>query len=1250
MSTKKVFSAVPTELDFPRYEAEILRLWKEKEIFEKSIQQREGGESFVFYEGPPTANGVPHNGHVLTRVSKDIFPRFQAMRGKHVLRKGGWDTHGLPVEVEVEKSLRIHGKEAIQEYGVRPFVRRCIESVFKYTTEWEKLTEKLGFWVSLPDAYVTYHKSYVESVWWSLSELFKKGLLYQGHKVIWWWAQGGTALSSAEVGQGYKTVKDPSVYCLFPLVEEPDTALVVWTTTPWTLPSNGYAAVKEEFDYVVVTLGEELPQKGKKKGKAPAPREKPELSCSKLIIAEGLRETISQKLGFELVVEKTLKGSDLVGKRYEPPFDFFYKDLGQATVALKDGSDDALWWRVLAEDFVTLDSGTGIVHIAPAFGEDDHNAHKRQLERYASPQVDLICAIKSDGTFKPDVEGYAGLWVKDADPKLIEALKETNVLLHSDIYEHEYPFCWRAMDDPLIQLARPGWFVRTTRLIEDAKANNRAINWLPEHIKTGRFGDFLENNVDWALSRERFWGTPLNVWQCSECEHMHAPSSVAEIEELNPNAFDHWHEDKKQNPDLNDHLMVHKPWIDAVTLPCEKCGGDMKRVPEVIDCWYDSGSMPFAQWGFPHVEGSAERFDGSFPADFISEAIDQTRGWFYTLLMISTLVFDEKSQERFGLSRVREFPHPYKTCIVLGHVSDKDGKKESKSKGNYTPPDIILDRVKMDFAVMDQAKGKKPKAGQLMIALDDLEGMDLKEGASVSVFHPERPDAARTMTLHAFPEKSKIEEKDKFPRRIVLMADEDRAALGLKLCAKGLEARPVEVPDYPAEERLSIFDPNTSSPGADAFRWFFFASGPPWNNTRHSLRNVRLLQKDFHVKLRNVYSFFTIYANIDGWSPSDAAHAGRPVTERSVLDRWLISELALTTRMVADSLEGFQVYDAAVRLIELAESLSNWYVRRSRSRFWAKGLEQDKCDAYATLYEALVTLSKLIAPFIPFFADEMYQNLVFGAGVDGAKESVHLEDFPQVNEAAIDEALAAEMAAVREIVSLGLAVRTSNKLKVRQPLSRADVVFNDRAMMDRISSYEPLILEELNVHELHKMHPGHEEGAVSFKVAPNFRALGPRLGKRVQEVKQALGKADGNALFSEFSTTGKLTIQLDDGPLELSGEEVQVSVSAAEGFAALTGKVGVVVIHTTLTEKLIDEGYLREVVSRVQAARKDAQLEFTDRITLQLGGSERLRRIAEANAEHIKRECLATELSVDGSVGEGQKVGEEELSIALTRS
>jgi isoleucyl-tRNA synthetase len=1212
--TKPPFQTVPSELDFPKYEQSILDLWGARGIFEKALAAGSSSKKkYVFYEGPPTANGLPHNGHVLTRVMKDLFPRYHAMLGEQVLRKGGWDTHGLPVEVEVEKELRIHGKDAIEQFGVEPFVKRCIESVFRYTSEWERLTSRIGFWVSLDDAYVTYHKSYVESVWWALSELFNKGLLYQGHKVVWWWAQGGTALSAAEVGSGYKTVDDPSVYVAFPLLDEPDTALVVWTTTPWTLPSNSYAALRPNTNYDVVKVGAPVETKGKKPVRAL------ELGVTQLIVASGLRAALAEKLGHELTVVRTLTASDLAGKRYRPPFDYYSKSLGDSRVALKAGGDDALWWRIIVEDFVTLDTGTGIVHIAPAFGEDDHEAHRRQLARYGDPlSVELLCAVQPNGEFKPGFGPLSGRWVKSTDRDIIADLGQRKLLVFEELYRHEYPYCWRADQDPLIQLARPAWFIRTTARIEDALANNQAVNWLPDHIKDGRFGDFLKNNVDWALSRERFWGTPLNVWTCSaDPEHKHAPASISEIESRNPHAFAYFHEERRKNPELSPHLQVHKPWIDHVTFPCPTCAAEMRRVGEVIDGWFDSGCMPFAQWGFPHQAESKERFDAAFPADFISEAIDQTRGWFYSLLMVSSLIFDQETQKRMGLSRMRELPHPFQTCIVLGHVCDREGKKEAKSKGNYTPPDIILERVRMDFGVLTEALGQQAAPGEALIAREDLEGMDLEDGASVILYRPDRAEHTRPVKLRVL---------KKLPRRVLVVSAEDHAALGTVPIATGLGTMPAEVPRTAFEQRVTVEDPHTPAPGADAFRWFFYASSPPWSNTRHSLRNVRTLQKDFLIKIRNVYSFFTIYANIDGWSPANPAHAGRPPAERNLLDRWLYSELNLTVKNVRAALDAYLSYDAAMALVDLAESLSNWYVRRSRSRFWAAGLDEDKRDAFATLHEALSTLTLLIAPFVPFLSEEMYQNLQVSAGVPGHQDSVHLDRFPETNQSVIDQRLVEETRAVRDIVSLGLSVRTANKLKVRQPLQRVDVVFNDRDLLARLGEYKALIQEELNVHEVRFMFPGHEDGAVAFRIKPNFRALGPRLGKNVQAAKKFLENADGSALYADLSRSGKVVITIEGESYELGPEEIQVTAEAAPGFAAETGRIGVVVLHTTLTEALIDEGLVREVLSRVQAARKDLGLEFSARIKLWLDGSERLLRVMRNGEQHLAQESLASEV------------------------
>ncbi|MBL8717884.1 MAG: isoleucine--tRNA ligase [Myxococcales bacterium] len=1163
-----VFPKVDTSLRFPESEKAIIEFWRSERIFERTLERPAPNGPFVFFEGPPTANGTPHNGHVLTRVMKDLFPRYKTMRGYRVDRKAGWDTHGLPVEVEVEKELRIHGKAAIEEYGVEPFIRRCVDSVFRYTEEWRRLTERIAFWCDLDAAYVTYHKSYVESVWWALGQLLQKGLLYRGHKVVWWWAQGGTALSSGEVGQGYKQVDDPSCFVRFPLVDAPPgapagLALAAWTTTPWTLPSNMYAAVKAEAAYVAV-----------------------QTPSGPVLVAEALADEFAKKTKGERVAGFSVKGSALAGLRYQPPFDLYAEDHAGDRTA----KGEVKYWRVLVEDFVTLDSGTGIVHIAPAFGEDDNQAHKR-LERTFGEPLELFCAIEADGTFKADVPKWAGQWVKDADKGILDDLHQRGLLLLKELYRHDYPFCWRADDDPLIQFARPAWFIRTTAHKDDAIANNREVNWLPPHIKEGRFGDFLQNNVDWALSRERFWGTPLNVWVSEDDPtDMHAPTSVDEILKLNPHAFDHFHAAKKADPTLSDDLIVHKPWIDQVTFPSPKTGKTMRRVPEVIDCWFDSGCMPFAQWGFPHQQGSVERMRSQWPADFISEAIDQTRGWFYSLLMISTLVFDAKTRAEFGLDPTSK-AHPYKTCIVLGHVGDREGKKESKSKGNYTPPEVILDRVRMEFAVVDAAQsGVEVKPGECAVARDDLDGLDLQDGAKVDVYVGE--GAARSFVVRAH---------KKLPRRVVVLGDADRAAVGAELYPRGLDVKPVEVPRLPEKQRVYLEDPSTPAPGADAFRWFFYAASPPWTNTRHSLSNVRALQKDFAIKLRNVLSFFTIYANIDGFDPRVHRRAEVPA---SPLDRWLLSELALAVRDVTTHMDRYEVYESAQTLVALTESLSNWWLRRSRDRFWAAGTAEasaDKRDAYGTLHEALVTIAKVAAPFTPFLAEEAYRALVHEPG---APPSVHLCDFPTADVARIDEPLSREMADARAVVSLGLQVRTASKLKVRRPLATATVVMaKERAA--GLRAHLDVIKEELNVHVVELVAPDHAGDFVTFKLKPNFRSLGPRIGKEVQAVKKALETVDAGSLRAELVTNGKAIVPgvlIDGQPLEVTQEDVEVQVIAREGFAAAGDRVGVVVLDTRITPELEAEGIARELQNRLQTLRKELGLEFQDRVDVRVTG------------------------------------------------
>ena len=1193
----KLDQAVP---NFPELERRVLELWKARDVFNRSLAETSGKPEFVFYEGPPTANGMPHNGHVLTRVIKDLFPRYMTMRGYHVERRAGWDTHGLPVEVEVEKELRISGKEAIIEYGVERFSRKCIDSVFRYTNEWEHLTERIGFWVDLDKAYVTFHKSYVESVWWALSQLFEKGLLYRGHKVVWWWAQGGTALSSGEVGNAYKTVDDPSVYVRFPLRDQ-DASLVIWTTTPWTLPSNMFTGVHGDFDYAYA----EDPETGET-----------------LILAEKLVEDLSQKLKRDLKVTKTVKGEALFGLRYRPPFDIYAREVDD---------DDPRYWRIIPGDrsntssrdyFVTLEAGTGIVHLAPAFGEDDWKAWRNEKQK--DDRIEMLCAVGPDGKFTDRMAelGFEGVWVKDADKGLSRHLKEQGLLLHSEIYRHEYPFCWRSDDDPLIQYAREAWFIRTTAKIDRVIENNQDVVWQPEHVRDGRFGDFLDGNVDWALSRERFWGTPLNIWACEDCGTSEAPASCAAIEARNPDAFAAFQRAKDADPSLSEHLIVHKPWIDQVTFECNQCGGTMRRVPEVIDCWFDSGCMPFAQLGYPHVEGSQEAFKNSFPADFISEAIDQTRGWFYSLMTVSNLIFSEADQ-----------PHPYRRCIVLGHVLDKEGKKESKSRGNYTPPEVILDSVRMEFAPIS---GKAPyasalpalKKGEALIAQDDFEGLDLKPGAEVVLYRREDPSARRTVKLRPVPKPKKANDPV-FPRRVVLLSATDKRAL--KLSFGPADIRAAEVPNLPDNQRVMLEFEGMPAPGADAFRWFFYASNPPWNSTRHSLPNVRTLQKELPIKLRNVYAFFVTYANIDAFNPVTDEAARRPSADRALLDRWILSELERTKLEVVEHMDAFRSYDATQVLSAFVDGLSNWYVRRSRDRFWAPGREQDKLDAYWTLYQCLRDLALMLAPFLPFAAEDMYQALVVEVYGDGHPDSVHLRLYPTGDAGRIDYALSQDMQDVRDLVSLGLQVRANNKLKTRQPLAEAEIILSDAERAEALSAYTDIMAEELNVKRV--VFTEDADAFVSYKVKPDFKALGRRLGPKMKATQKAIASENPDGLKRALEADGQVTLTVDGSALILTKDELVINVEAKEGFAAASAKVGVVVLNTKLDDRLKAEGLFREVLARVQAQRKNLKLDFADRIHLGLSGSPELLDVCEARQEELKSETLTVELSLNGDVG-----------------
>jgi isoleucyl-tRNA synthetase len=1039
-----MFDPVSPQVSFPELDATQLAFWNDARVFEKTLRAGADKQTFVFYEGPPTANGMPHPGHVLTRVVKDVFLRYRTMCGYFVPRRAGWDTHGLPVEVEVEKELGISGREAIQEYGVEAFSRKCIESVFTYIGEWRKMTERIGFWVDFDSAYVTFHKSYVESVWWALSEMFRKGLLYQGYKVVWWWPQGGTALSAGEVGQGYQTVDDPSVMIRFPVEDEPDTSFLAWTTTPWTLPSNVALAVDASTEYATAQIE----------------------GGERLIVAAPL---IGKVLGDGAEVVAIRKGSELVGKRYQPPFRYAEPQGGPA-------------WHVIDADFVSLESGSGLVHLAPAFGEDDFRV-------CAERKMGFLQLLEPDGTFPPEVTDFAGRFCKEADRDIIRNLRARGLLFKEEVYRHDYPFCWRAMQDPLIQYARRSWFIRTTQEIERVKENNQRIHWEPDHIKNGRMGQFLEANVDWALSRERFWGTPLPIWKNDETGTVVSVGSVAEILEHNPSAFDHFDKAKSEDPTLQDHLMVHKPWIDEVTWTVPGEPGVYRRVPEVIDCWFDSGCMPFAQWGYPHREASA--FDRNFPADFITEAVDQTRGWFYSLMTISSLMFPD-----------RRLPHPFKNCVVLGLMTDAKGKKLSKRDRNYTDPLVLMDRV-----------------------------------------------------------------------------------------------------------------------GADAVRWALYAGTVPGQSTRFSDESATDAVREFLLKIWNVYSFFVTYANIDGWMPGSPRP---PLDERPEMDRWVVAELDATVRAVRQELDDYKSHMAVRHLLAFVDGLSNWYVRRSRARFWASEDSADKRAAFSTLYEVLVDLTRLTAPFIPFMTETLFQNLVRKSD-PAAPESVHLDAFPVADDARVDEELRRAMQRVRNVVTLGQRVRSDNKLKVRQPLAEAIVVVADDAERQAIDRFSSAISEELNVRKVgFSKEPSKY---VEFELVPNFRVLGPKLGKQVPACKKALAKADGSALHAEMERSGKIVIDLPDGPIELRSDEVEVRLRAREDFAAASGAGQVVVLDTRIDESLRREGLAREVINRIQRARKAMDLPYEARIEVRWSAAGDLADAIEEHAERIAVETLATALS-----------------------
>ncbi|MEZ6099798.1 MAG: isoleucine--tRNA ligase [Pirellulaceae bacterium] len=1126
-----MFKEVPTQVSFPRLEEEILAFWKKHGTYQATLKQRQGAPRFVFYEGPPTANGLPHPGHCLTRAIKDLFPRYRTMRGYLCERRAGWDTHGLPVEVEVCKELGIHSKEEIEEFGVEPFIQKCQQSVWRYMQQWEHLTERLGFWVDLDTAYVTYHQSFVESVWWSLQTLFNRGLLYQGHKIVWWWAQGGTALSSGEVGQGYREVADPSVYVRFPLVARPNVSLLVWTTTPWTLPSNQFAAVHPDLEYVEVvdrTLTDELG--------ATEPQH--------LVIAQELLPTIEAKMKRELPVVATMPGSQLIGQRYVPPFDYYHHSQGERQGTLMSGGTEFVAWRVVPATFVTTDSGTGVVHQAPAFGEVDYDILIEQQARFAEGEgPELICAVGPDGKFTNEAPPYQGRWVKEADKDINRQLRGEGKLYHLEQYVHDYPFCWRADQDPLIQYPRRSWFVRTTQFRDRMLANNANITWLPEHIRDGRFGNFLESNVDWALSRERYWGTPLPIWQCEQTGYQEAIGSYDElVGKPGVTGMEVWQAALNANPELPEHLKVHKPYIDAITYdsPTAK-GARMRRVPEVIDCWYDSGAMPFAQWGYPHQH--REEFAASFPADFISEALDQTRGWFYSLLAISTLLFgDEENAD--DETPTAPLPHPYRNCIVLG----------------------------------------------LMLA-EWWESEDNQRFLSEN-------DARQTCGSN-------------YTHKIGKMSKQLR--------------------NYRSPQE--IFD----TYGADALRWYFFANQAPWNSIIYSERAIKDSIPRFLLTLWNVYSFFVNYARIDGFDPAarisgnvgelaaktlSTGEGYRPANERSELDRWMLSELSATMRHVVQRMDAYDNYGACTLLSDLTDALSNWYVRRGRDRYWSSDVDSpDKLDAHWTLYESLITITKAIAPFVPFLAEHFWQNLA-GTFGDRAVPSVHLCEYPVGNAAEEDTLLSQQMRLVREICSRGLAARSEAKLRVRQPLAKVEVILVDDTHRRWLESHAALIASELNVEQVEFTKDA--EKYISYQVLPNFKRLGPRVGKLMPNVKKYLSDADGAMLLNQLQDSGKIAFHLQGTAIELDGDDVQVRLEARQGWAAAQGKGCVVVLSTEIDDRLRRKGLARDVVRLANERRKAMQCRYEDRIHVGVVADDgELKLAMEENRQYCMSETLA---------------------------
>ena len=1045
-----MYQKVSTDLNFVEREKNVEKFWKDNQIFEKSMEQRKDGEIYTFYDGPPTANGKPHIGHVLTRVIKDMIPRYRTMKGYMVPRKAGWDTHGLPVELEVEKLLGLDGKDQIEEYGLEPFINKCKESVWKYKGMWEDFSATVGFWADMEHPYVTYHDDYIESEWWALKQIWDKGLLYKGFKIVPYCPRCGTPLSAQEVAQGYKDVKERSAIARFKVVGE-DAYILAWTTTPWTLPSNVALCVHPDETYAKVKAAD---------GRT-------------YYMAEALLDTVLGSLEREegtpaYEVLETYVGKDLEYKEYEPLYNF--RPLNKKA------------HYVVCDTYVTLTDGTGVVHIAPAFGEDDSKVGRK----YDLPFLQLV---NEKGEMTEDT-AWPGVFVKKADPLVLEDLDKRGLLFAAPKFEHSYPHCWRC-DTPLIYYARESWFIKMTAVKDDLIRNNNTINWIPESIGKGRFGDWLENVQDWGISRNRYWGTPLNIWEC-ECGHMHSVGSRQELYEMSG--------DERAKT-----VELHRPYIDEITIKCPKCGKPMHRVPEVIDCWFDSGAMPFAQHHYPFE--NQDVFEKQFPAQFISEAVDQTRGWFYSLLAESTLLFNKPA---------------YENVIVLGHVQDENGQKMSKSKGN---------------------------------AVDPFEALETY--------------------------------------------------------------------------------------GADAIRWYFYINSAPWLPNRFHGKAVQEGQRKFMGTLWNTYAFFVLYANIDNF---DATKYELEYEKLSVMDKWLLSKLNTVVTAVDTNLENYRIPEAARALQEFVDDMSNWYVRRSRERFWAKGMEQDKINAYMTLYTALVTVAKAAAPMIPFMTEDIYQNLVRNLD-SGAPESIHLCDFPKANEAWTDKELEADMDHLLEAVVMGRACRNTAGIKNRQPIAKMFV----KAPWNLSGFYTDIIADELNVKSME--FTDDIESFISYTFKPQLKTVGPKYGKLLNGIRQALTQLDGNRAMAQLKASGELKLDINGSEVVLSEGDLLIDTAQMEGYVTESDNDIAVVLDTNLTPELVEEGFVREIVSKIQTMRKEAGFEVTDKIRVYVKDNKTIQNIMETHAGEIRSEVLAEEIVSDQLCGYEKEwnINSQKVTLAVEK-